>query len=409
MDNALLRPIKIGNKTVPNRFAINAMEGTDAEENGNPSELTYKRYERFFEGGAAFIDLEAITCQRECVSSMHQLSITEDNKEELKKFVTHLKGINSDNVFVFQLTHAGELGNPNFSKAIRVTKEPLPGFEHAELIGEEEFEEIMQQYVDAAVIAHYAGADGIDLKLCAGYLGSQILRPFNCHDWKYGGAWENRRQFVIDLVERIKAAVNDPDFIIGSKISLYEGFPGGQGTMGPDSAVMDLTESIDLIKTLESLGAAYVLTTCGAPMHTLNLVKPDKGDPYIAYLGQYFQKVCKENLKPETVVIGGGYSIFSDGSQPGFKAVTPEKNSVIFWGDKLINDGVTDMIALGRQCLRDASVPKKLAGDKLSEVKWCTGCDNCSLLLISPEYTGCVTDPYYAKKIPAALEFLGIK
>lgn len=407
--HVLLEPIKIGTRMVPNRFAINAMEGTDADENGNPSELTYKRYEKYFEGGAGFIDLEAISCQSESVSSLHQLLITKENEEPLRKFVHHLKSINSDNVFVFQLTHAGEVANPNISKVFRVTKEALPGYEHAEYIGEDKVEEIIQQLVDGAVSAHNVGADGIDLKLCAGYLGSQILRPFNKHDWKYGGSWKNRKQFVIDLVTRIKEAVNDPDFIIGSKISLYEGFPGGQGTMGPDSAVMDLTESIDLIKTLEELGASYILTTCGAPTHTLNLVKPDKSAPYIAYIGQYMQKVCRDNLKPETVVIGGGYSIFGNGHTPNFDGVLPDKNSLIFWGDKLIEDGVTDMVALGRQALRDPSIPRKLAEDKMSEVKWCSACDKCSLLLISPEYTGCVTDSYYAKKIPDALKALGIK
>lgn len=409
IDNALLKPIKIGNKVVPNRFAINAMEGTDADELGNPSELTYKRYEKFFEGGAGFIDLEAITCQKECVSSLHQLAILPENEEPLRKFVEHLKSINSENVFVFQLTHAGELGNPHFSKSVRVTEEPLPGFEHAEFIDEKAVDKIINELVRGAVIAHNAGADGIDLKLCAGYLGSQILRPFNKHDWKYGGSWENRKQFALDLVDRIKEAVNDDDFIIGSKISLYEGFPGGQGTMGLDSAVMDLTESVDLIKSLEAHGASYILTTCGAPMHTLNLVKPDKADPYIAYLGQYFQKVCRDNLKPETVVIGGGYSIFGNGSQPNFKAVLKEKNSVLFWGNNMIQNGVTDMIALGRQALRDPYVPKKLSEGKIEDIKWCSGCDQCSLLLISPEYTGCVTDPYYAKKIPDALSALGMK
>ncbi len=408
MKHALLEPIKMGSHLLPNRFAVNAMEGTDGDENGNPSELTYARYEKYFRGGAAFIDLEAITCQTECVSSMHQLSIMDHNKEALKKFVSHMKGINDNNVLVFQLTHAGELGNPAISKALRVTKEPLPGFEHAELIDEEKVEEIMDQLVNGAVIAHEAGADGVDLKLCAGYLGSQILRPFNCHEWKYGGPWKNRKRFAIDLVDRIREAVNDPDFLIGSKISLYEGFPGGQGTMGPDSPVMDLTESIDLIRTLEAHGCSYILTTCGAPMHTLNLVKPDKADPYIAYIGQYMQKVCRDNLKPETVVIGGGYSIFRDGKQPNFHAVKPEKNSMIFWGDKLIREHVTDMIALGRQALRDPSVPEKLASDRIDEVEWCTGCDQCSLLLITPEYTGCVTDPYYARKIPDAKKALGI-
>ena len=397
--NALLEPIKIGGKTVPNRFAVNAMEGTDADENGNPTELTYKRYERFFEGGAGFIDLEAITCQNESVSSPGQLSIMAHNAKPLKDFVKHLKAINPENVFVFQLTHAGEVSHPVLSKPVRVTKDPLPGYEHTVQIGEKEIEKILDQYVEAAKIAQEAGADGIDLKLCAGYLGSQILRPFNCHDWKYGGSWEHRRQFVVDLMTRIREAVNDPDFIIGSKISLYEGFPGGQGSMGADSAVMDLTESIDLIQTLEACGASYILQTAGAPYHTVTLVKPEKAAPYTAYLNQFFQKVCRDHLKPETVVIGGGYSLFRDGNQPAFPAVRPEKNSLLFWGDKLIREGVTDMVALGRQSLIDPSVPRKLAEGREDEIKWCLGCDKCSILLVNPAVTGCITDPFYAKEL----------
>ncbi|MCC8121925.1 MAG: 2,4-dienoyl-CoA reductase [Oscillospiraceae bacterium] len=402
--NALLQPIQIGHKVVPNRFAINAMEGVDADENGNPTDRTYARYEGYFTGEAGFIDLEAITCQYDSISSRHQLSIMPHNAKALEQLVQRLKRVNSNNVFVLQLTHAGEVSDPRVSKQIRVTQQPLYGFEGAELIGEDDVEKIIQQYVQSAVIAHDVGADGIDLKLCAGYLGSQILRPFNRHSWKYGGSWENRRQFAFDLVERIQDAVNDPSFIIGSKISLYEGFPGGQGTAGPESAVMDLTESIDLIQGLEARGASYILQTCGAPRHTLALVKPDRSAPYIAYLGQYFQKVCRDNLKPETVVIGGGYSIFRDGKQPNFQAVAPEKNSLLHWGDQMISEGVTDMVALGRQCLADPYLPKKLREGREQDIKWCTGCDQCSILLVNQAHTGCIVgNPYYANTLKGIL------
>jgi 2,4-dienoyl-CoA reductase-like NADH-dependent reductase (Old Yellow Enzyme family) len=396
----LLQPIKIGNREIPNRIAINAMEGGDADENGNPSERTYARYEDYFKGEAGFIDLEAITCQKDSVSSRNQLSIMPHNAKALKKFVHHLKQINKNNIFVFQLTHSGEVSDPRFSKPIRVTEQPLFGFENTVQIGEEEIEKIMQQYVASAVIAQDAGADGIDLKLCAGYLGSQILRPFNKHTWKYGGAWENRRQFAFELVERIRDAVNDSNFIIGAKVSLYEGFPGGQGTAGPDSAVMDLSESIDLIKGLEERGASYILQTCGAPRHTLDIVKPSKSAPYIAYFNHYFQKVCRDNLKPETVVIGGAYSIFRNGQQTNFNAVSPEKNSLVYWGSKHIQEGVTDMIALGRQSFADPYLPQKLRKGKEEEVKWCIACDKCSILLVNQEHIGCViAHKYYADKL----------
>ena len=72
---------------------------------------------------------------------------------------------------------------------------------------------------------------------------------------------------------------------------------------------MDLTESIDLLKGLEERGASYVIQSAGSPSHTLALSQPDKKLPDYGYLHQYFQKVCRDNLKPETVVIGSAYSI----------------------------------------------------------------------------------------------------
>ena len=399
-ENLLLTPVTIGGRTVPNRLAVGAMECNDSDDDGNPSESTYARYEKMFDGGSGFISLEAITCQKDSVSSLHQLSLTPKNAKPLEKFISHMKSINKENVFIFQLTHSGEVGHPALSKPVRVTKEPLYGFEYAELIGEDEVNVIMDQLVEGAKIAHAAGADGVDIKLCTGYLGSQILRPFNKDNWKYGGPWENRRQFGFDLTERIVKAVNDPAFLVGSKVTMYEGFPGGQGSAGPDTALMDLTESIDLVKGLEERGASYIIETLGAPRHTEDYSKTDKSKPYFAYLHFYFQKLLRDALKPETKVIGTCYSLYKDGSLKTFPAVKPENNTLMYWGDKNIRDGVVDIVSLGRQSLADPSVPKKMAEGRESEIKWCTGCDNCTMFLISQTGGGCaVYNKELAKKL----------
>ncbi|MEI6102091.1 MAG: 2,4-dienoyl-CoA reductase, partial [Eubacteriales bacterium] len=250
----LLSPIKVGNRTSKNRFFVQAMECTDADKDGNPSDLTYQRYENLFKGGYGMITLEAITVTGESRSRMNQLEIMPHNQTALKNFVSKMKEANPDALFVFQLTHSGELSNPAFSR--RVTVKPLPGF-GGDLLTEEEVDKIMDQFVLAAKIAHDAGADGVDLKLCHGYLGSQILRPYNDRNWKYGGSWEKRSRFAFDLYERVQKEVNDKNFLIGSKISAWEGFPGGFGTESPDSPIMDLTEPISLIKGLEERGAQY--------------------------------------------------------------------------------------------------------------------------------------------------------
>jgi len=388
----LLSPIKIGSHVSANRFFAQAMECTDADADGNPSDLTYQRYENLFKGEIGMVSLEAITITDKNRSRLNQLFIMPRNQAALTKFVSKLKGINPKTVFIFQLTHSGELSNPEFSK--RLSVKPLPGFT-ADVFTEDEFEKIMADFVLAAKIAYDSGADGIDMKFCHGYLGSQILRPYNTRKWKYGGPWENRRQFAFDLYERIQKAVPDKNFLIGSKISVWEGFPGGFGTAGPDTPVIDLAEPIDLVKGLEERGAQYFIQSAGSPSITISLTQADKERPYFAYLHQYFAKVLRENLKKETVVIGSNYSVFGKGKNK-LEAVTEEDSSLLSYGAQNIAKGYVDMIGLGRQSFADPLLPLKLREGRENEIKYCTACDNCLELLIQQSPIGCCTyNKYY--------------
>jgi 2,4-dienoyl-CoA reductase-like NADH-dependent reductase (Old Yellow Enzyme family) len=390
----LLSPIKIGTRTCVNRFFIQPMECTDADIEGNPSDLTYARYENLFKGEAGMVCLEAITITDKNRSRLNQLFIMPQNLPALTKFVKRLREINPNTIFIYQLTHSGELSNPEFSK--RLSVKPLPGFD-AEVFTEDEFEKIMEDFVLAAKITRDSGVDGIDMKLCHGYLGSQILRPYNTRKWKYGGKWENRRQFAFDLYERIKKAVPDKDFLIGSKISVWEGFPGGFGTAGPDTPVIDLSEPIDLIKGLEERGAQYFVQSAGSPSITISLTQADKDHPYFAYLHQYFAKVFRDHLKKETVVIGSNYSVFGKGKSK-LQAVKPKDSNLLSYGAYNIAKGYTDMVALGRQSLADPLLPMKLREGREKEIKYCTTCDNCLELLIRQRPIGCCTyNQYYTK------------
>ena len=385
--DTLLKPIKIGTRDCQNRFFIQAMECNDEDETGNPSESTTQRYENLFKGEAGLVCLEAISVTRESRSRDNQLMIMAPNREPLRKFVSRVKTADPKTLFIFQLTHSGELSNPEFSR--RVTVKPLPGY-GGDILTEEEVDKIIDDFVLAAQIAHDAGADGIDMKLCHGYLGSQILRPYNDRKWKYGGSWGNRSRFAYDLYERINKAVNDKNFLIGSKISAWEGFPGGFGTAGANSPVIDLKEPIALLKGLEERGAQYFVQSAGSPSITISITQVDRHVPYFAYLHQTFAKAFKDALKPETVVIGSNFSIFRNGKNK-LCAVTPEQSSLFGFGAQCIEDGVVDMIGLGRQSFADPFLPKKLREGKESEIKWCTVCDNCLELLIQQSKVGCCT------------------
>ena len=348
--------------------------------------------------GAGLIVLEAITVTYESRGRDLQLSVMPHNQEALSKFVAEMRQVNEKPVFIWQLTHAGELSHPGFSR--RVCIKPLAGF-GGDILSEDEVDKIIDQFVLSAKIAHDCGADGVDLKLCHGYLGSQILRPYNDRKWKYGGPWENRRQFAFDLYERMDKEINDPNFLIGSKVSLWEGFPGGQGTAGPDTAIMDLTEPLDLVKGLEERGAKFILQTAGSPSITLAKTQPDKRIPDDVYLHFTFQKAVSDVLKPETVVIGSAYSVLRDGYNQLQAVKHPEEASLEYWGNKNIKDGVVDMIAIGRQTLADCYLPAKIKAGKSDEINWCTACDNCIEFLIRQKNVGCAT---YEKEYTLALK-----
>ena len=393
---ALLQSIKIGDRIAKNRFFAQAMECTDADDDGNPTELTYKRYENLFKGGWGLIDLEAISITKENRSRLNQLLIRRHNVPALTKFVKHLRGINPEPLLVFQLTHSGELSHPDFSRRVTV----CPSYTYGgDLLTDAEVDKIMDDFVLAAKIAQDVGADGIDMKLCHGYLGSQILRPFNSREWKYGGKWENRRQFAFDLYERIAKAVADPAFLIGSKVSAWEGFPGGFGTDGPDSPIIDLTEPLDLIKGLEARGAQYIVQSAGSPSITISLTQAAKDHPYIAYLHPTFQKAFKQALRPETVLIGSNYSVWGKGNK-GLQMVPPDENSMLKVGARNIERGIVDMIGLGRQSFADPLLPSKLTQGNEQDITFCTICDNCLELLIRQEPIGCTTfNAYYTDRL----------
>ena len=392
----LFKEIKIGNRTAPNRIALNAMECNDADKEGNPTERTYKRYRKAVEGNAGVIVIEAISVIDESRGRLNQLIGMPANQKGLAKLIEDLKKVNKKPLLFIQLTHSGELSEPQFSR--RVCVKPLPGL-GGDLLTEEEAEQIIKNFVLAAKVAHDAGADGIDVKLCHGYVGSQFLRPYNDRKWKYGGPWQNRTRFAYEIYERVGKEINDPGFVVGSKISVWEGFPGGVGTVGPDSPIMDPTESLDLVKGLEQRGGKFILVSSGSPSITLALTQPDRNIPDYAYLHFYFQKLVRGAARPETVVIGGAYSVFRNG-QNKFLAVNREESSFVYWGNKNIKDGVCDMASVGRQSLADSTMPVKLEAGKDNEVDWCTCCDNCIELLIRQLPVGCTTyDKEYAKAL----------
>jgi 2,4-dienoyl-CoA reductase-like NADH-dependent reductase (Old Yellow Enzyme family) len=117
----------------------------------------------------------------------------------------------------------------------------------------QDIEEKITDFVNAAMIARASGFDAIEIHAGHGYLISQFLSPYtNKRRDEYGGSLENRMRFPTGIIKRIRKSLG-PDFPVLVKMNLRDGMKGG----------LDLEESIEVAKMLESAGASALIPSSG--------------------------------------------------------------------------------------------------------------------------------------------------
>jgi len=72
----LFESIEVSSKKILNRLAVYPMEGFDAEPDGSPGELTFRRYQRYVQGGSGLIWFEATSVVPEGRSNPRQLMMS---------------------------------------------------------------------------------------------------------------------------------------------------------------------------------------------------------------------------------------------------------------------------------------------------------------------------------------------
>ncbi len=87
----LNQPLQIWQHTLPNRLAIQPMEGCDGEVDGSPGELTFRRYRRFAESGGALIWEEATAIVPEGRANPRQLMLTEKNLDSFRRLTNEIR------------------------------------------------------------------------------------------------------------------------------------------------------------------------------------------------------------------------------------------------------------------------------------------------------------------------------
>src|SRR5262245_35825958 len=175
----LAQPIEVDGVRVGNRFCILPMEGWDGTADGEPSELTRRRWRHFGQSGAKLIwGGEAVAVRHDGRANPNQLVINEHTERGLASLrdeliATHRArfGANAvdDLLIGLQLTHSGRYSRPNRSDRA----EPRVAYAHpildrrfstgVQMLTDEDLDRLVEDYVRAAVIASRIGFAFVDI------------------------------------------------------------------------------------------------------------------------------------------------------------------------------------------------------------------------------------------------------
>ena len=440
--------IRVNDKIIGNRLAIQPMEGWDGTTTGGVTEEVQRRWRRFGESGAKLIfGGEAMAVRPDGRANPNQLIINEKNKGDLARLREALvsahrerHGTTDDLVIGFQLTHSGRFCRPNDAKR----PEPRIAYRHpildqrlgidsdAPVLSDSAVEEIIGSYIDAARIASEAGADFVDIKHCHGYLLHEFLSAFT-RPGKYGGAFENRTRILREIVQGIRAAGNRIELAV--RLSAFDFVPfkpdpagSRPGKPGPgipeefsppypyafganpqNPLDYDLRETFQFMQLCAELGIKILNLSAGSPYYVPHIQRPAAYPPSDGYqpphdplidLARQIQVVrqLKAKAPPELglALVGSGYSYLQEYLPQVAQAV--------------VRNGWVDIVGIGRVALSYPTVfADALEKGALNPRVICRTFSDCTTAPRNGLISGCYPlDQYYASK-PQAQKLREIK
>ena len=384
----LKTPLPLHGKLLPNRMAIHPMEGCDGTSEGAPDELSFRRYERFGAGGAGVLWVEACAVTRQGRSNARHLYLHDENLSEFKKLFNNMMDTAktaSGNDFkpyaVLQLTHAGRYSKPR--AIVSVAENPyLDPFSNADrtAVTDEELERLEDQYVETALLARETGFDAVDIKSCHRYLINELLSAFT-REGRYGGSFENRTRFLLNIIEKVKTAT---DMDVTIRLNAYDAipFPYGWGTDENGRPAPD--EPRRLMQILWEKGVRMVNISTGNPYYNPHIGRPADVGPYIApehpiESAARMLNIIREmkQAAPAMTLVGTGFSWFR------------EYGAHVAAG--CIEKGWMDIAGFGRQSFAYPDFARDIINHgKMFRRKCCIACTKCTELMRYGGQAGCV-------------------
>ncbi|MFJ8721649.1 FAD-dependent oxidoreductase [Streptomyces sp. NPDC004166] len=353
----LLTPLDLGFTTLPNRVLMGSMHvGLEEAERG------FERMAAFYaaraRGGVGLIVTGGIAPNEAGRPYEGGAKLTTEAEAEQHSVVTEAVHREGGRI-AMQLLHFGRYAYHRDLVAPSALQAPISPFVPHALTGAE-VEQTIEDYARAARLARRAGYDGVEIMGSEGYLINEFIAAHtNRREDGWGGSYENRMRFPVEIVRRVRAAVGE-DFIIVYRLSMLDLVPGGS----------TLDEVVTLAKAVEAAGATIINTGIG--WHEARIPTIATSVPRGAYTW-----VTKKVMGAVSVPL-----------------VTTNRINTPELAEQLLAEGHADMVSLARPMLADPEFVAKAEAGRPETINTCIGCNQACLdHTFSGQITSCLVNP----------------
>ncbi|MGB1351187.1 MAG: FAD-dependent oxidoreductase, partial [Luminiphilus sp.] len=364
----LFEPLDLGFTTIKNRSIMGSMH-TGLEEMPDGFERMAAFYAERAAGGIGMIITGGISPNEEGGVAVYDENgnpvfaaskLNTDREAEGHSLVTHaVHAADPDVKIVMQILHMGPLAhNPNLvapskirSRISKLTPNELDA---------EGIEKQIADHANCARLAKEAGYDGVEIIGSAGYLLSTFLvEKTNQRTDEWGGSYENRMRFPLEVVRRVRATVGD-DFIVIFRIAAMDMLQGG----------MSWDEIALLARELEKAGASIIST---------HFVWHEANVPTIATMvpRAAFTRVTARVRKEVSIPV-----------------ITSNRINMPEVAEEVLERGDADLVSMARPMLADSEFMNKAATGRRDEINTCIACNQACLdHTFSMKTTSCLVNP----------------
>lgn len=353
----LLAPLDLGFTTLKNRVLMGSMHVGLEEAPGG-----YERMAAFYaeraKGGVGLIVTGGISPNDAGLTFAGGNKLDTRQEAEKHKVVTQAVH-DAGGKIALQILHTGRYSYQPDIVAPSAIQAPInPSKPHA--LTSAEVQQTIADFVNCAKLAQYAGYDGVEIMGSEGYLINEfIVARTNHRDDEWGGSYENRIRFPIEIVKRTRAEVGE-NFIIIYRLSMLDLVEGGSS----------FEEVVQLAQAIEKAGATIINTGIG--WHEARI-------PTIA------TKVPRAAFTWVTEKLKGLVKV---------PLITSNRINTPEMAEHVLAAGHADMVSMARPMLADAFFVQKAEQGRSDEINTCIGCNQACLdHIFSMKIASCLVNP----------------